>query len=46
MIKCQIYRDIDELSLSSGKSININFNKNIKMNKYRTHHCSELDLKI
>ena len=37
-------RDIDELSLSSGKSININLiKKSIKqMNKYRSHNCSEL----
>ena len=36
-------KDIDELSLSSGKSININLIKTIKsMNKYRTHNLSEL----
>ena len=36
-------KDLDELSLSTGKSININLIKNIKsMNKYRTHNCSEL----
>ena len=37
-------KDIDELSLSSGKSININLIKKVlnKMNKYRTHNCSEL----
>ena len=36
--------DVDELSLSTGKSININPNKNNieTMNKFRTHNCSEL----
>ena len=39
-------KDIDHLSLSTGKSININLIKSIKqMNKYRTHNCSELDEK-
>ena len=39
-------KDIDELSLSSGKSININLIKKVlkkSMNKYRTHNCSELN---
>ena len=43
MIK--LLKDIDEFSLSSGKSININLiKKSIKeiMNKYRTHTCAEL----
>ena len=37
-------KDVDELSLSSEKSININLIKksNTSMNKYRTHNCSEL----
>ena len=37
-------KDLDELSLSTGKSININLIKksNKPMNKYRTHNCSEL----
>ena len=39
-------KDLDELFLSTGKSININLIKSIKqMNKYRTHNCSELDEK-
>ena len=40
-------KDLDELSLSTGKSININLiKKSIKtMNKYRTHNCSELGIK-
>ena len=44
MKKClNLLKDIDELSLSSGKSININLIKKVlkKMNKYRTHNCSE-----
>ena len=38
-------KDVDELSLSTGKSININLiKKSIEsMNKYRTHNCSELN---
>ena len=37
-------KDVDELSLSTGKSININLIKSIgSMNKYRTHNCSELN---
>ena len=37
-------KDVDDLSLSSGKSININLIKGIKsVNKYRTHNCSELN---
>ena len=36
-------KDLDELSLSSGKSININLiKKYYLMNKYRTHNCSDL----
>ena len=36
-------KDVDELSLSTGKSININLIKSIKpMNKFRSHNCSEL----
>ena len=37
-------KDIDELSLSSGKPININLIKKLikKMNKYKTHNCSQL----
>ena len=35
-------KEIDNDSLSSGKSINIDLIKNIKMNKYRTHNCNEL----
>ena len=36
-------RDIDNISLSTGKSININLiKKYYQMNKYRTHNCSEL----
>ena len=38
-------KDVDDLSLSSGKSININLIKKsikIKMNKYRSHNCSEI----
>ena len=36
-------KDIDNLSLSTGKSININLiKKYYLMNKYRTHNCSEL----
>ena len=35
-------KDVDELSLSSGKSININLIKSKTMNKYRTHTCSAL----
>ena len=36
-------KEVDELSLSTGKSININLIKKVlKMNKYRTHNCSEL----
>ena len=37
-------KDVDELSLSTGKSININLIKTSieSMNKYRTHNCSEL----
>ena len=39
-------KDVDELSLSTGKSININLIKSIKsMNKYRSHNCSELSEK-
>ena len=40
----RLLKDLDELSLSTGKSININLiKKSIKaMNKYRTHNCSEL----
>ena len=40
-------KDVDELSLSTGKSININLiKKSIKsMNKYRSHNCSELSEK-
>ena len=40
-------KDLDDLSLSSGKSININLIKNIlnKMNKYRTHNCYQLNEK-
>ena len=39
-------KDLDELSLSSGKSININLIKKVlSMNKYRTHNCSELSEK-
>ena len=38
-------KDVDELSLSTGKSININLIKSIKpMNKYRSHNCSELNV--
>ena len=33
MIKCLILKDIDELSLSSGKSININLIKKYLINK-------------
>ena len=38
-------KDLDELSLSTGKSININLIKKVlkQMNKYRTHNCSELN---
>ena len=36
-------QDLDQLSLSSGKSININLIKKYLMNKYRTHNCSELN---
>ena len=38
-------KDIDELSLSSGKSININLIKKVlkQMNKFRTHNCSEIN---
>ena len=36
-------KDIDNISLSTGKSININLiKKYYLMNKYRTHNCSEL----
>ena len=37
-------KEIDDLSLSSGKSININLIKKVLniMNKYRSHNCSEL----
>ena len=38
-------KDVDDLSLSSGKSINSNLIKKvlkIKMNKYRSHNCSEI----
>ena len=36
-------KDIDNISLSTGKSININLiKKYYYMNKYRTHNCSEL----
>ena len=36
-------KDIDNISLSTGKSININLiKKYYQMNKYRTHNCSEL----
>ena len=39
-------KEVDELSLSTGKSININLIKSIKqMNKYRSHNCSELSEK-
>ena len=40
-------KDVDELSLSTGKSININLIKKVlnQMNKYRTHNCSELSEK-
>ena len=40
-------KDVDDLSLSSGKSININLIKKVlkKMNKFRTHNCSELSEK-
>ena len=40
-------KDVDELSLSSGKSININLIKKVlkKMNKFRTHNCAELNEK-
>ena len=39
----KFFKEVDELSLSTGKSININLIKSIKqMNKYRTHNCSEL----
>ena len=39
-------KDVDELSLSTGKSININLiKKYYKMNKYRTHNCSALSEK-
>ena len=43
----ELLKDIDELSLSSGKSININLIKKVlnKMNKFRTHNCSELNEK-
>ena len=41
----KILKDIDEYSLSSGKSINITLIKSILkiMNKYRTHNCKELN---
>ena len=45
----KVIKEIDDLSLSSGKSININLIKKsikIKMNKYRTHNCSEITKKI
>ena len=36
-------KEIDELSLSSGKSININLIKKVLIDeKYRTHNCAEL----
>ena len=40
-------KELDELSLSTGKSININLIKKSTrpMNKYRTHNCSELSEK-
>ena len=39
-------KDVDELSLSTGKSININLIKKVlEMNKYRSHNCSELSEK-
>ena len=40
-------KDVDELSLSSGKSININLIKKLLkkiMNKFRTHNCGELGI--
>ena len=39
-------KDVDEISLSTGKSININLIKSIRpMNKYRSHNCAELSEK-